>query len=357
MQRYDNNMPFLLKYENVAWYEDGKVRILDRRVYPRKIRFVTCKSYKEVAKAIKEMVTQSAGPYTALGMGMALAAYEGRNLSKSERIKLLEKADGELKNARPTTKSRYEKITGRALNIGIKSIEDDKDPVVEIMKDNIESLNRRYKAMRKVGEFLIDLIPENGSILTQCYGETIIGALVALSKEKNKKFKVYCAETRPYFQGARLTATCFAEEGFDTTILTDNMIAYAMNEGLIDIFTSAADCITEDGSVVNKIGTLQIAQLAKIYGIKYFVTGIPDKGIKTLDDVKIEMKDPSEVLKANGIFHASQKAKALYPSFDKTPKDLVTAIVTDQGVFDSDKLFDYFKQVENIDFYWGYYEK
>src|SRR5699024_9830037 len=124
---------------------------------------------------------------------------------------------------------------------------EDKDPVEEIMKDNIRSLNRRYKTMRKVGEYLIDLIPENGSILTQCYGETIIGALVALSKEKNKKFKVYCAETRPYFQGARLTATCFAEEGFDTTILTDNMIAYAMNEGLIDIFTSAADCITEDG--------------------------------------------------------------------------------------------------------------
>src|SRR5699024_2700158 len=103
--------------------------------------------------------------------------------------------------------------------------------------------------------------------------------------------------------------------------------------------------------VVNKIGTLQIAQLAKIYGVKYFVTGIPDKGIKTLDDVKIEMKDPNEVLKANGIFHASNKANAIYPSFDKTPKDLVTSVVTDQGVFDSDKLVDYFKQVEEIDFY------
>lgn len=351
MERYDKGMPFLLKYENVAWYQDGEVRILDRRIYPREISFVTCKSYKDVVRAIKDMVTQSAGPYTALGMAMALAAYESRNLGKKERISFLEKAEEELKNSRPTTKNRYEKITQRALDLGRKAIEEDMDPVKAIMDDNIRSINRRYKTMRKVGDYLLDLIPDNGSILTQCYGETIIGALVSLSKENNKKFKVYCAETRPYFQGARLTATCFAEEGFDTTILTDNMIAYAFENKLIDIFTSAADSITEDGSVVNKVGTLQIAQLAKLYGVKYFVTGIPDKGVMTLDDVKIEMKDPKEVLKANGIFHASPKAKAIYPSFDKTPSSLVTRIVTDRGVFKADELDKYFDKACDIDFY------
>lgn len=351
MNRYDDNMPFLLKYENVAWYEDGKVRILDRRVYPRQIRFVECNSYKDVVKAIKDMVTQSAGPYTALGMAMALACFESRNLPKEKRTEFLEKAEDELKNSRITTKSRYEKITRRALEIAKKSIEDGKDPVAEIMKDNVESLNRRYKTMRKVGEYLFDLIPEGGSILTQCYGETIIGALIAHSKEKNKKFKVYCAETRPFFQGARLTASCFAEEDFDTTILTDNMIAYAFENKLIDIFTSAADCITEDGGVVNKIGTLQIARLAKIYGVKYFVTGIPDLGVKTLKDVKIEMKDPNEVLFANGIRHAHVAAKAMYPSFDKTPADLVTLVVTDLGVYKPGELRDYFEKAEGNKFY------
>lgn len=351
MERYDENMPFLLKYENVAWYKDGEVRILDRRIYPREVKFVTCKSYKDVVKAIKDMVTQSAGPYTALGMGMALAAYESKKLNKDDRIKFLEEAAYELKTSRVTTEERYGKITDRALKIAKDSIEKDLDPVKLIMDDNIESLNRRYKTMRKVGEYLIELIPENGSILTQCYGETIIGALVALSKEKNKKFKVYCAETRPYFQGARLTATCFAEEGIDTTILTDNMISYVMDKGLIDIFTSAADCITEDGSVVNKIGTLQIAQLAKIYGVKYYVTGIPDLGIKTLDDVEIEMKDPEDVLEANGIKHTCSEAKAIYPSFDKTPASLVTAIVTDRGVFESNDLASYFEKNKDIEFY------
>lgn len=351
MERYDNNMPFLLRYENVAWYRDGKVRILDRRVYPREIKFVECLSYKDVVKAIKDMVTQSAGPYTALGMGMALACFESRSLTKSERINFLKKAEDELKNSRPTTKVRYKKITNRALKLAKDAIEKDLDPIKIIMEDNINSLNRRYKTMRKVGENLIDLIPEGGSILTQCYGETIIGALVALSKEKNKKFKVYCAETRPFLQGARLTATCFAESGFDTTILTDNMIAFAFENKLIDIFTSAADCITEDGSIVNKIGTLQIAQLAKIYGVKYFVTGIPDKGVKTLKDVKIEMKDPEEVLKANGIKHAHKDAKAIYPSFDKTPASLVSKIVTDFGVYSPDELSDYFENAKNNSFY------
>lgn len=312
---------------------------------------MTCKSYVDVVRAIKDMVTQSAGPYTALGMGMALAAFESSNLSKIERIKFLEKADFDLKNSRITTKNRYEKITQRALKLGKEAIEKGQDPVEAIMDDNIESINRRYKTMRKVGDYLLDLIPYGGSILTQCYGETIIGALVALAKERGKNFKVYCAETRPYFQGARLTATCFAEEGFDTTILSDNMIAYAFDQGLVDIFTSAADSITEDGSVVNKVGTLQIAQLAKVYGIDYYVTGIPDKGVKTLADVEIEMKDPKEVLMANGIFHASPKAKALYPSFDKTPALLVKGIVTDRGVFEPKNLQAYFDQGPDVKFY------
>lgn len=351
MERYDENMPFLLKYENVARYENGKVKILDRRVYPRKVKFVTCTTYKEVVQAIKDMVTQSAGPFTAVAMGMALAAYEGRDLTDEERIGLLEKASHELKNSRPTTKTRYGQITTRALKLGKAAIREGKDPVKSIMDDNIESINRRYKIMRKVGENLLDLIPENGSILTQCYGETIIGALVALAKEKDRNFKVYCAETRPFLQGARLTATCFAEEGFDTTIITDNMVAYLMDKGLVDIFTSAADVITEDGSVVNKIGTLQIAQIANIYGVKYFVTGIPDQGIKSLDQVEIEMKDPKEVLKANGIVHASSKAKAIYPSFDKTPGSLVDGVVTDMGVFSPDELDKYFDKVGKIDFY------
>lgn len=350
MERFDEKMPFLLRYENVAWYENGEVKILDRRVYPREVRFETCKSYREVVVAIQNLVTQSAGPYTAVGMGMALACFESKDLKKDDRIKFLEKAEYSLANSRITTASRYGKITKRCLEIAKKCIEKDEDPIKPIVEDTIKSLNRRYSTMQLVGDSLLELIPENKTLLTQCYGETIVGCLIVAAKKQNKNFKVICAETRPFLQGARLTASCFAEEGFDTTVVTDNMIADIMRKGLVDVFSSAADTITEDGSVVNKVGTFQIALLAKHFNIPYYVTGIPDLGKKTLDDVKIEMRNPEDVLKLGNVKHTQKNVKGYYPSFDATPSDFVSKIVTDHGAFSPKDLKKYF-EFEKKDFY------
>lgn len=343
MIREDKGMPFLLRYENVAWYEDGQVRILDRRVYPREVKFVNCKTYKEVVLAIQNLVTQSAGPYTAVGMGMALAAYESRNLEKSERIKFLEEAENALRNARITTASRYGIITSRCLEIAKDAIEKGEDPIELIVEDTVNSLNRRYTTMQKVGDSLLELIPEGGTLLTQCYGETIIGTVIRAAKRENKMFKVICTETRPFLQGARLTASCFAEEGFDTTVVTDNMIGEILSKNMVDVFSSAADTITEDGSVVNKVGTLQIALLCKHFGVPYYVTGIPDLGKKTLDDVKIEMRNPEESLLLGGVKQTQKGVKGYYPSFDKTPYELVKGVVTDKGIFSPEELKNYFK--------------
>ena len=113
MKRMDEGMPFLLQYEHVAWYEDGKVRILDRRVYPREVRFEVCETYRQVVRAIADMVTQSAGPYTAVGMGMALAAHQVRDKGRAEQLAFLRQAAQELAHARPTTANRYGQITYR----------------------------------------------------------------------------------------------------------------------------------------------------------------------------------------------------------------------------------------------------
>ena len=99
MVRMDENMPFLLQYENVAWYDNGKVRILDRRIYPTEVRFVECTTYQEVVKAIADMVTQSAGPYTAVGMGMALAAWQVRDKGAAEQNAFLKQAAYDLAHA------------------------------------------------------------------------------------------------------------------------------------------------------------------------------------------------------------------------------------------------------------------
>ena len=342
MERMDQGMPFLLKYENVAWYDGGKVRILDRRVFPSEVKFVECSDYRDVAQAIADMVTQSAGPYTAVGMGMALAAYQVREQSRDKQKEFLNQAAYDLAHCRPTTANRYGKITYRCAEVGAQALDEGADPIQAIVENTVESLNRRYSTMQIVGDHLERLIPEGGAILTQCYGETIIGTVIRAAKRTGKNFRVFCAETRPYLQGARLTSSCFAEMGFDTTLLTDNMIAYAMQHEGISLFTSAADSIARDGHIANKVGTFQIAILAKYFGIPYYVTGIPDEDKLTKDDIVIEMRDPSQVLNYRGIQSTLPQVKAIYPSFDVVPPHLISGAVTDKGVYVPYMLNDYF---------------
>ena len=137
MKRQDYDMPFMLRYENVAWYEKGEVKILDRRVYPKEVRFEICKTHREVAKAITDMVTQSAGPYTAAGMGMALAAYEARDMANDEKLKYLEEAAHTISNARPTTANRMKKVTTGSIEAAKKAMAKGKDVVEAIFEDAI----------------------------------------------------------------------------------------------------------------------------------------------------------------------------------------------------------------------------
>ena len=337
MKRQDYDMPFMLRYENVAWYEDGEVRILDRRVYPKEIRFEICRTHKEVAKAIKDMVTQSAGPYTAAGMGMALAAYEARDLKGEDLLNFLEDAAETISTARPTTSTRLKKVTRGSIEAAKRAMESGEDIVEALFQESINSLNRRYSAMNEVAKYLCDLIPDGGKVLTQCFAETIIGTMTRTLKEQGKDVKFYCTETRPYYQGARLTATCISQMGFDTTVITDNMVAYTMENIGIDLFTSASDTITLDGHVANKVGTHQIAIVAREFKVPFYVTGMPDGEKKAKDDIVIELRDPSLVLGD----HTARGVKAIYPSFDITPPELITGFVTDKGLYKPSELKKY----------------
>lgn len=337
MKRQDYDMPFMLRYENVAWYKDGEVRILDRRVYPKEIRFEICRTHKEVAKAIKDMVTQSAGPYTAAGMGMALAAYEARDLKGEDLLNFLEDAAGTISTARPTTSTRLKKVTRGSIEAAKRAMESGDDVVEALFQESINSLNRRYSAMNEVAKYLCDLIPDGGKVLTQCFAETIIGTMTRTLKDQGKDVKFYCTETRPYYQGARLTATCISEMGFDTTVITDNMVAYTMENIGIDLFTSASDTITLDGHVANKVGTHQIAIVAREFKVPFYVTGMPDGEKKAKDDIVIELRDPSLVLGD----HTARGVKAIYPSFDITPPEFITGFVTDKGIYKPSDLKKY----------------
>ncbi|MCQ2437191.1 MAG: s-methyl-5-thioribose-1-phosphate isomerase [Clostridia bacterium] len=343
MERADKGLAFMLQYENVAWYDAGEVRILDRRIYPGKIEFVTCKTHQEVTQAITDMVTQSAGPYTAAAMGMALAAYECRNMKAAEQVKYMEAASYTISHARPTTVKRMEIITSGCLEVAKSAIAAGIDVPQAIVDYTVETNNIRYNKIGRTAKYLVDMFPDNGSVMTQCFGETIVGQMLKEAKNRGKKIHLYCPETRPYFQGARLTATVGHDMGFDVTVITDNMPAFVMQNECIDLFTSAADAISLDGYVINKVGTFQIAIVSKYMGVPYFVTGAPDPGHPTVDTVHIEMRDPEFVLQAMGVRTACQGVEGYYPSFDITPPHLVSGVVTDTGIYSPYDLHRYFE--------------
>ncbi len=344
MYRADKDLAFMLQYENIAWYEDGAVKILDRRIYPQKTEFVTCKNHYEVTKALQDMVTQSAGPYTAAAVGMALAAYECRDKGINEQLEYLKNASYTISHARPTTANRMSLITNGCFEAAKKALLEGKKADEAIMEYTVKANNMRYDKVYKMAQYLVSTFPEHGAVMTQCFGETIVGQMCRVAKEQGKgDIRIFCPETRPYFQGARLTATVCKDMGMDVTLITDNMPAFVMQNEKIDVFTSAADAICMDGYVVNKVGTFQIAIAAKYHSIPYFVTGAPDYVHPTVDTVKIEMRDPDFTLQAMGVRTAAEGVKGYYPAFDITPPHLVSGVVTDTGIYTPYDLPRYFE--------------
>ena len=349
MERQDKDLAWMLQFDNIAWYEDGKVRILDRRIYPIEVNFVICETHQEVAKAIGDMITQSAGPYVAAAMGMALAAYECRGKAEQEQIRFLEDAAYTISHARPTTTKRMQLITASCVDVAREALASGKSDVSEEIKEHaIDQNNTRYARIGETGKYLASLFPQHGAVMTQCFAETILGTMLRETRRQGKDVRFFCPETRPYFQGSRLTASVIHDMGFDVTVITDNMPAFVMKNEGIDVFTSAADVICGDGHVVNKVGTYQIAIAAKYHGIPYYVSGAPDRGHQTVDTVKIEMRDPAFVLQAMGTPTANQNVRGYYPAFDITPPELVAGVVTDQGVFSPYSLSEYVMSPEGL---------
>lgn len=347
MERIDHDLAFMLRFENVAWFENGKVKILDRRIYPMEVKYVECETHEEVVKAIQDMVTQSGGPYLAATMGMVLAAYETKvkNLNNSETKEFMKKAADKIANARPTTSSRMRKIVDNALSTISESDWENKDDLIGKFREfAISEVSNRYKNIEKMGDIIAEKVPNNGTIMTQCFAETVVGMICRKLKEKGKDtVKFITPETRPYLQGARLTASVIKDMGFDVHVITDNMPGYILKNKKVDLFTSASDMITKDGHVINKVGTFQIAVLCHYHSIPYFVTGNPSEVHESIDDIIIEERDENDVLSHLGKKVTLEGVKAYYPAFDITPPHLVSGVVTNKGMYSPYNLSEYFK--------------
>ena len=325
-------LPTLLRESIVL--EPDRVRILDRRIFPFEHRFVDCRSYEEVAVAIEEMVTQSSGPFFAAGAAMVLAAREAAKLGGTAQRDALMAAAGARLIATRATNNNIATAVRRILHDAGLLAQGGQQVAAAVEAQVRGQWEERRAISRAIGGHAAKLLSDGDRVLTHCWADAAFIEALAAAQRAGKRLEVVCTETRPYLQGARLTAHSVAELGLPVTVITDGMGAWAMDRGKVNVFTTAADRVTMSGHVVNKIGTLQLALAARAYKLPYFVTVIePDARAPTPQDVPIEERDPEQSLYCMGARTATPLARGWYPSFDVTPPTLVSAIVTRTGIY------------------------
>jgi methylthioribose-1-phosphate isomerase len=325
-----NDVPVPTLVGESVLVEPDAVRILDRRVFPFERTWMTCRSVEDVAKAIEDMVTQSLGPLFAAAGGMVLAARSADRLPAAEARRALADAGRRLVATRPTNNAIRD-VVAELLAVA-EAAEDGPGAAVERAAAEVRE---RYRAgYRALGGHAAPLIPDGATVLTHCWADAYLTETVAAVLRSGKRIDAVCTETRPYLQGARLTAESLAEMGVPTRLITDGAAAHLMSRGEVTTFVTGADRVTMDGAVVNKIGTLQIAVSAHAFGVPYVaLVQAPDRQAPTAADVELEDRDGDEVLHCLGRRTASSRVTGVYPAFDVTPPRFVGVVVTDRGRF------------------------
>ncbi|MCZ2154114.1 MAG: S-methyl-5-thioribose-1-phosphate isomerase [Bryobacterales bacterium] len=325
--------------ETVQWTDDGVV-LIDQTRLPRESVYVTCKSYEEVAVAITDMIVRGA---PAIGVTAAMGAALGALQSEDTRLReefprILER----LANTRPTAVNLFWALD-RMRRVFDSVVDQPVDAIRARLVEEAQQIKREDIAINEaMGQFGAELIPEGATVLTHCnagalatagYGTAlgVIRAAVAAGKHVN----VFADETRPFLQGARLTAWELQQDGIPVTLITDNMAGHFMKAGRITCVVVGADRIAANGDVANKIGTYSVAVLARENGIPFYVAApisTIDLSLATGDGIPIEERAASEVTHVGGVELAPAGIAVANPAFDVTPNRYVSAIITERGV-------------------------
>ncbi len=319
--------------ETILWTDSGVVMI-DQRLLPRQEVFVTCRTYLEMADAIKTMVIRGAPAIgVAAAMGVALGVQEGADFDT---------VCTTLAATRPTAVNLFWAIE-RMRNLKAKLGDITREELVREMIEEAQTTREEDIAIcREIGKHGGPLVPDHKTVLTHCnagalatagYG-TALGVIRA-AVESGKKIDVFADETRPFLQGARLTAWELQQDGIPTTIITDNMAGHFLHTGRIGCVVVGADRIAANGDVANKIGTYSVAVLAKENNVPFYVAApvstfdltIPDGG-----HIPIEQRSRDEVTHVFGIPVAPENIGVENPAFDVTPAKYVTGIICEKGV-------------------------
>jgi len=323
----------------VEW-KNNKVVMIDQTKLPNELVFVEYDDFNQVADAISTLVVRGAPAIGVSGaFGLALAALQSKATTKDELLSDLEHARKILFATRPTAINLgwgLEKIMDVAMYGN--SVEQIKELVISKAKQMADEDIEINKTMGKMGSVLFD---NDDTIMTHCnagalatvaYG-TALGVIRA-TRENGKNVKVIATETRPIQQGSRLTVFELKHDGFDVSLIPDTAVGYSMANGLVNKVVVGADRIVKTGHVFNKIGTYQVATMAKQHGIPFYVAA----PLSTIDmetkaeDVIIEMRKGSEVTGTGEKKTAPDDINVINPAFDMTPPELISGIITEKGV-------------------------
>ena len=323
----------------VEW-KDNSVVMIDQTRLPNELDYVKYTDYQDGANAIRNLVVRGAPAIGVSGaFGLALAALQSKATDRAGLLRDLEEARKVLFETRPTAVNLgwgLDRIMGVA-----RTAKDDSEMRELVVNEAKKMAEEDIEINRRMGRNGSQLFNDKDTIMTHCnagalatvgYG-TALGVIRA-TKESGKKIKVIATETRPVMQGSRLTAFELKHDGFDVSLIPDTAVGYSMANGLVSKVIVGADRILRTGHVYNKIGTYQIAMMAKQHGIPFYVAA----PLSTFDmkstpkDVVIEQRKPSEVTGMAGRKTAPDDINVINPAFDMTPPELISGIITEAGV-------------------------
>lgn len=324
----------------IEW-KDGKIKLVDQTRLPNRLKYVYCSNIRSLWRAIKTMKVRGA---PAIGIAGALGVLLASENSKAEDFDSFKReilnAIAYLGSSRPTARNLFWALERMQRRVNKKR---PMSEVKRVLKEEAFKVIKEDKYIcRKMARYGASLVKKKDNILTHCnagglatadYG-TALGVLFEAKKQK-KKITVYVDETRPLLQGARLTSWELKKAGIKTVLICDNMAASIMAKGEIDKIFVGADRIARNGDTANKIGTYNLAILARHHGIPFYVvapTSTFDLSLKSGKAIPIEERDKKEVLEFRGRRIAPSGIKVCNPAFDVTPDYLITAIITERGI-------------------------
>ncbi|WP_195268454.1 S-methyl-5-thioribose-1-phosphate isomerase [Eubacterium sp. 1001713B170207_170306_E7] len=326
-----------------VYYENGALKMLDQTLLPTEEVTHSYTDYREIAVAIVDMIVRGAPAIgVTAGYGVYFGALEFEKLPQQAFLKEMETVCQVLRATRPTAVNLFWAVDRME---GVIKANAEKTPVAitALLKAEADAICAEDIQMcRDMGAYGAELIHRKDTILTHCnagalatadYG-TALG-VVRAAWEAGKEISVYADETRPFLQGARLTAYELHKDGIPVTLITDNMAGWMMKQGKIDCVVVGADRIARNGDVANKIGTYSVSILAKAHGIPFYVaapTSTIDFNMWSGEDIVIEERDTREISHIKGQQIAPDGVRMENPAFDVTPHQNVTAIITEKGV-------------------------